>query len=45
MAARARRHTERKALHEVRRRALVDAVQELEHHMALPVVRRMEVVD
>ena len=45
MAAWARHHTERKDLHEVRHMALVDVVQELEHRMALPVVRRMEVVD
>lgn len=42
-AAWARHHMERKARHEVHRRALADAVQEPEHHMALPEVRRMEV--
>ena len=45
MAARARHHMERKARHEVHRRALADVVRELEHHMALPVVRHMEVAD
>ena len=45
MAAQVQRHMERKALHEEHHRVLVDVVEELEHRMALLVVRRMEVAD